>query len=83
VIYSDIFGLGLSNNKLIADAYAASGQWLVYLPDFFKGDPVGLKVADALLPVDANRQSTFAKYTGILASMREFSWVVKYALGLC
>jgi hypothetical protein len=75
VIYSDIFGLGLSNNKLIADAYAASGQWLVYLPDFFKGDPVGLKVADALLPVDAKSQSTFAKYTGILASMREFSRV--------
>ncbi|OAK97797.1 alpha/beta-hydrolase [Phaeosphaeriaceae sp. SRC1lsM3a] len=72
VIYSDIFGLGLPNNKLIADAYAASGEYLVYLPDFFKGDPVGLSVADALLPVDAAAQSTFAKYTGILASMPSF-----------
>ncbi|KAH5563266.1 hypothetical protein HBI26_182030 [Parastagonospora nodorum] len=72
VIYSDIFGLALPNNKLIADAYAASGQWLVYLPDFFHGDPVDLKVADALLPVDAAAQSTFAKYTGILASMPTF-----------
>jgi dienelactone hydrolase len=44
----------------------------VYLPDFFKGDPVGLKVADALLPVDAAAQSTFSKYTGILASMPSF-----------
>jgi dienelactone hydrolase len=71
-IYSDIFGLGLPNNKIIADAYAESGEYLVLLPDFFKGDPVGLKVADALLPVDAAAQSTFAKYTGILASMPSF-----------
>jgi dienelactone hydrolase len=44
----------------------------VYLPDFFNGDPVGLKVADALLPVDATAQSTFSKYTGLLASMPTF-----------
>ena len=49
VIYSDIFGLPLPNNKLIADAYAKSGEWLVYLPDFFKGDPVPLKIADVLI----------------------------------
>ena len=72
VVYSDIFGLLLPNNKLIADAYAASGEYLVLLPDFFKGDPVGLKVADALVPVDATKQSTFAKYTGMLASMPTF-----------
>ncbi|KIX92447.1 uncharacterized protein Z520_11767 [Fonsecaea multimorphosa CBS 102226] len=67
VVYSDIFGLLLPNNKLIADAYATSGQYLVYLPDFFKGDPVPLKTADVLLPVDAKKQSTLAKYTGLLA----------------
>ncbi|CAN9193374.1 unnamed protein product [Alternaria alternata] len=71
-IYSDIFGLGLPNNKIIADAYAESGEYLVLLPDFFKGDPVGLKVADALLPVDAAAQSTFAKYTGILTNIPSF-----------
>lgn len=68
VMYSDIFGLGLPNNKLIADSYAKSGEWLVYLPDFFEGDPVGLKFADVALPVDAKKQSTLAKYTGLLAS---------------
>jgi dienelactone hydrolase len=79
VIYSDIFGLPLPNNKLIADAYAASGEYLVLLPDFFKGDPVGVKVADALLPVDATKQSTFAKYTGILASMPTFlMWMTRH-----
>jgi dienelactone hydrolase len=82
VVYSDIFGLGLPNNKLIADAYAASGEWLVYLPDFFKGDPVGLKVADALLPVDAAAQSTLAKYSGILASMPTFiMWRTRHKNG--
>ncbi|KAF1914226.1 hypothetical protein BDU57DRAFT_500363 [Ampelomyces quisqualis] len=82
VVYSDIFGLGLPNNKLIADGYAASGEYLVYLPDFFKGDPVGLKVADALIPVDAAAQSTFSKYTGILTSMPTFlMWLARHKAG--
>jgi len=68
VIYSDIFGHALPNNKLIADAYAESGEWLVYLPDFFKGDPAPLKFADVAIPVDASKQSTLTKYTGLLAS---------------
>jgi dienelactone hydrolase len=68
VMYSDVFGLLLPNNKLIADAYAKSGEYLVYLPDFFQGDPVPLKVADVMIPVDATKQSTFAKYTGLLSS---------------
>ncbi|KAK0726726.1 dienelactone hydrolase [Lasiosphaeria miniovina] len=67
VIYSDIFGLLLPNNKLIADAYAKSGEWLVYLPDFFNGDPAPLKFADVAIPVDASKQSALAKYSGLLA----------------
>jgi dienelactone hydrolase len=79
VIYSDVFGLPLPNNKLIADAYAKSGEWLVYLPDFFQGDPVPLKVADLLIPVDAANQSTFAKYTGLLASAPSFiMWMTRH-----
>ncbi|RMZ89217.1 hypothetical protein DV736_g3558, partial [Chaetothyriales sp. CBS 134916] len=72
VVYSDIFGLPLPNNKLIADAYAKSGEWLVYLPDFFKGDPVPLAMAEVLLPVDSAKQSKFAFYTGLLARMPSF-----------
>jgi dienelactone hydrolase len=68
VMYSDVFGLRLPNNKLIADAYAKSGEWLVYMPDFFEGDPMSLKIADLLIPTDATKQSTFGKYTGLLAS---------------
>ena len=55
VIHSDIFGLQLINNKLIVDSYAGDGKWLVYMPDFFKGDPVPLIAADVLLPVDAKK----------------------------
>ncbi|KIM97149.1 hypothetical protein OIDMADRAFT_203869 [Oidiodendron maius Zn] len=79
VVYSDIFGLPLPNNKLIADSYAKSGEWLVYLPDFFQGDPVPLKVADLLIPVDAAKQSTIAKYTGILARAPAFlMWMTRH-----
>ncbi|KAK3681170.1 hypothetical protein LTR37_020971 [Vermiconidia calcicola] len=79
VIYSDIFGLGLFNNKLIADAYAKSGEWLVYLPDFFQGDPVGLKFADVMIPVDSTKQSTLGKYTGMLAGMPSFvMWMTRH-----
>lgn len=79
VIYSDVFGLGLPNNKLIADAYAKSGEWLVYLPDFFKGDPLGLKIADLLVPVNAAKQSKLGKYTGLLAKAPSFvMWMTRH-----
>ena len=35
VMYSDVFGLQLPNNKIIADAIAKGGDWLVY-----PGDPL-------------------------------------------
>lgn len=72
VMYSDVFGLALPNNRLIADAYAKSGQYLVYLPDFFEGDPVKPELADILIPVDEKKQSTLSKYTGLLANIPAF-----------
>lgn len=82
VIYSDIFGLSLPNNKILADAYAKSGEWLVYLPDFFMGDPAPLKFADVAIPVDAARQSTLAKYTGLLASAPSIvMWLMRHKQG--
>merc|ERR1711939_502218 len=40
IIYlTDIFGLGIPNNKLLADSLASSG-YLVVVPDLFRGDPV-------------------------------------------
>ncbi|KAF2662439.1 alpha/beta-hydrolase [Lophiostoma macrostomum CBS 122681] len=79
VMYSDVFGIPLPNNRLIADAYAASGEWLVYLPDFFKGDPVQLKLADILIPADTSKQSTLGKYTGLLAQMPSFiMWMTRH-----
>ena len=79
VIYPDIFGLDLPNNKLIADGYAKGGEWLVYLPDFFQGDPMGLGFADAAIPVDASKQSTLAKYGGFLASTPSLiMWLMRH-----
>ena len=82
VIYSDIFGLSLPNNKLIADSYAKSGEWLVLLPDFFQGDPVTLKFADVAIPVDAAKQSTLSKYTGLLATVPSLMmWMMRHKQG--
>src|ERR1700761_3569610 len=82
VIYSDIFGLPLPNNKLIADAYAKSGEWLVYLPDFFKGDPMTLKFADVAIPVDAAKQSSLSKFTGYLATgPAMIAWMARHKQG--
>ncbi|KAJ4290222.1 hypothetical protein N0V90_010437 [Kalmusia sp. IMI 367209] len=72
VIYSDVFGHSLPNNKLIADSYAKSGEYLVYMPDFFEGDPVKLALADVLIPTDAAKQSILSKYGGLLANIPAF-----------
>lgn len=37
VIVPDAFGLPFANNKLLADHYAAGGDYLIYLPDFMDG----------------------------------------------
>ncbi|KAK5724299.1 hypothetical protein LTR15_004343 [Elasticomyces elasticus] len=82
VVYSDVFGLALPNNKLIADRYAASGEYLVYMPDFFKGDPLGLSVADTLIPVNAAKQSSLSKYGGLLAAIPSFvMWSTRHKFG--
>ncbi|KAF2667262.1 alpha/beta-hydrolase [Microthyrium microscopicum] len=38
IFLTDIFGLALPANKLLADSYARAG-YLVLMPDYFKGDP--------------------------------------------
>ena len=82
VMYSDVFGLGLPNNKIIADAYGKSGDYLVYMPDFFQGDPLSLQVADLLIPVNAAKQSTLGKYTGLLAKAPSFlMWTTRHKVG--
>lgn len=79
VLYSDVFGLALPNNKLLADAYANNGEFLVYLPDFFEGDPLGLAIADVLIPTDAKNQSNLSFYTGLLANVPTFiAWATRH-----
>jgi dienelactone hydrolase len=79
VIYPDAFGLSLPNNKLIADGYAKSGEWLVYLPDFFKGDPLATKFADVAIPVDKTKQGSLSFYTGFLANVPTIAaWLLRH-----
>ncbi|KAF2665980.1 hypothetical protein BT63DRAFT_458342 [Microthyrium microscopicum] len=72
VIYPDAFGRNLINNFLIADAYAKSGDYLVYMPDFYEGDAASLSLADLAIPVDASKLSSFSKYTGLLMALPTF-----------
>lgn len=51
---TDIFGLQLINNRLLADALSKAG-YLVVLPDLFRGDPVP---ADALSDPSSNFNMT-------------------------
>lgn len=37
VIIPDAFGIDFINNKILADIYAAKGDYKVYLPDFMLG----------------------------------------------
>jgi len=37
IIITDAFGYSFVNVRLLADHYAASGGYLVYIPDFMKG----------------------------------------------
>jgi dienelactone hydrolase len=40
IIISDLFGWEFVNSRLLADQYAASGNFIVYLPDFMSGPGV-------------------------------------------
>jgi dienelactone hydrolase len=43
---TDIFGLPLLENRLLADSFAANG-WLVLLPDLFAGDAISVEEQEA------------------------------------
>ncbi|KAK3368405.1 dienelactone hydrolase family protein [Podospora didyma] len=48
VIISDLFGWEFVNTRLLADQYAAKGDFLVYLPDFMSGPAVPVWITDVL-----------------------------------
>ena len=84
VMYPDIFGLPFPNNRLLADGFAKSGEWLVYLVDFFEGDPVRLRMADLLIPTDASKQNSLCKWSGVLAEMPSFlMWMGRHKKAHC
>jgi len=59
IFLTDVFGLGLVNNKLLADDFAKNG-FKTIIPDMFNGDPVP---EDAMSGgVGWNREEWFAKH---------------------
>jgi len=48
VIIPDAFGMQFVNNKLLADHYAAKGDYTVYLPDFMNGTAAPVWMIDTM-----------------------------------
>ena len=48
IIVPDAYGSPFINNQLLADNYAAQGQWTVYLPDFMDGTAAPLWLIDMM-----------------------------------
>ncbi|KAF2725800.1 hypothetical protein K431DRAFT_280520 [Polychaeton citri CBS 116435] len=53
VIVPDAFGIGLPNNRILADEYARTGNFKVYLPDFMDGFVLPLEVMLSLKALSA------------------------------
>ncbi|KAI9844991.1 MAG: hypothetical protein M1837_005135 [Sclerophora amabilis] len=61
VIVPDVFGWTFSNTRVLADAYASKGQFIVYVPDFMKGDRVQEKVLESMDRIMAPNSGIGAK----------------------
>jgi dienelactone hydrolase len=46
VFIPDMFGWAFANNRLLCDAYAEKGGFLVYLPDFMGGELGSVSLVD-------------------------------------
>ena len=53
IIVPDAFGWEFVNNRLLADAYAQQGNFLVYLPDFMEDRSAPLYVMVCVLSCDS------------------------------
>ena len=71
---TDIFGLGIPNGKLIADALAQQTGFAVYVPDLFDGAWVP---ADSLKLIEQpiNRAPLLAKVWAYARMIASFIWV--------
>lgn len=58
VILPDVFGWKLVNTRILADAYAAKGNYLVYLPELQDG------MCDLFLPSSNTRNDATQRQTG-------------------
>ncbi|KAI8907986.1 dienelactone hydrolase [Gorgonomyces haynaldii] len=61
VLVTDVFGLGIKNPKLLADAFAKETGFSVYVPDLFKGKEVPPQAMDSMEALMNGNPSFFEK----------------------
>jgi len=90
LLFTDVFGVQLINNQLMADDFAKNG-FQVYMPDYFKGDPIP---EDALTNPDRkfDREGWMKKHSAdtawpavreVMASLKEIGITDFGAVGFC
>lgn len=89
LLLTDVFGVALVNNKLLADAFAKNG-FQVYMPDYFAGDPIP---ADGMNAPGFDRQEWTARHSPrenarplldrVLAGLKERGITKFAATGYC
>ncbi|KAF7326112.1 Dienelactone hydrolase endo--beta-d-glucanase [Mycena kentingensis (nom. inval.)] len=65
LLFTDVFGLALENNKMLADDFARNGFFTI-VPDMFGGDPIPPEALDSVthrLDPSFNRDRWFAAHT--------------------
>ncbi|PSR79968.1 dienelactone hydrolase family protein [Coniella lustricola] len=75
VIIPDAFGLAFTNNKLLADTYAAKGGYLVYLPDFMLGHSAPAYMLDSMKIVLAPGNYLIKPYHIVRLALAFLPWL--------
>jgi carboxymethylenebutenolidase len=74
ILATDIYGLGITNAKIVADTLAQEAGITVYAPDYFKGDP--MKTSDFVFPKSTEEDKPSEDQMG--ANMKNMGeWVQK------
>jgi len=77
VIFTDVFGIAINNNKLIADLLANEGGYTVYVPDIFNGELVAHDAID-LSKSETPPTTFFQKFSVGLSFVPIIPWFIRH-----
>ncbi|CAL3968503.1 hypothetical protein PZA11_004074 [Diplocarpon coronariae] len=87
VMITDAFGWGFVNNRLLCDAYAKKGEFLVYCPDFMHGhamSPTCLLIMEKLMSPASLLTTLFYKpLYAVQAMYHAIPWLVTTRSSVC